>query len=275
MLYNKYVWLFFLGSTVYMLYYSDYYKTVEKYFVNQYDSIVTLIKVTSDQEIRTKTGEILFTQNALKKYTTLESGLYLSILGQVFDVSSGAKHYGPGETYHVFTGCDGSAAFITGDFTASGLTDDVSSLTNKQIQSLINWVEFYRKTYVYKGKLIGRYYNKDGSPTIERHKLEERIQIAMKRDSIEEERKTRFPPCNVEWDATSGTRVWCSKNSGGVTRNWIGVPRMLYDNPGLKNYRCACIRLESKEYKENLGMIRVYDGCDENSTICMIKSTAA
>lgn len=51
-----------------------------------------------------------------------------------------------------FLGRDASAAFITGDFTDSGLTDDVSSLTNKQIQSLMNWVEFYRKTYVYKGK---------------------------------------------------------------------------------------------------------------------------
>lgn len=50
-----------------------------------------------------------------------------------------------------FTGCDASAAFITGDFDESGLTDDVSSLTNKQIQSLMTWVEFYRKTYPYMG----------------------------------------------------------------------------------------------------------------------------
>lgn len=53
--------------------------------------------------------------------------------------------------FFFFSGLDGSAAFITGDFTDDGLTDDVSMLTNKQIQSLINWVEFYRKTYPYKG----------------------------------------------------------------------------------------------------------------------------
>lgn len=36
-------------------------------------------------------------------------GLYLAILGQVFDVHKGHKHYGPGGTYH----------FMTGDFTSS------------------------------------------------------------------------------------------------------------------------------------------------------------
>lgn len=31
-------------------------------------------------------------------------GLYLAILGQVFDVQKGRKHYGPGGTYHLMTG---------------------------------------------------------------------------------------------------------------------------------------------------------------------------
>lgn len=31
-------------------------------------------------------------------------GLYLAILGQVFDVQKGHKHYGPGGTYHFMTG---------------------------------------------------------------------------------------------------------------------------------------------------------------------------
>lgn len=36
-------------------------------------------------------------------------GLYLAILGQVFDVHKGHEHYGPGGTYH----------FMTGEFTSS------------------------------------------------------------------------------------------------------------------------------------------------------------
>ena len=62
------------------------------------------------------------------------------------------------------------------------------------------------------GKLIGRYYNEDGTPTNERFKLEEQVQIAKKHDETEEQKRLKFPPCNVEWDVTLGTRVWCSKN---------------------------------------------------------------
>lgn len=49
-------------------------------------------------------GEKLFTTGELKRHDNLENGLYLSIVGKVFDVTAGAKHYGPGSTYHPFTG---------------------------------------------------------------------------------------------------------------------------------------------------------------------------
>ena len=52
----------------------------------------------------TKTGK-LFTENDLKKNRGENGGdVYLSILGQVFDVTKGRKHYGPGGGYHFFTG---------------------------------------------------------------------------------------------------------------------------------------------------------------------------
>ena len=46
----------------------------------------------------------LFTEEELSRYDNLRNGLYLGIVGNVFDVSKGAKHYGPGETYHGFIG---------------------------------------------------------------------------------------------------------------------------------------------------------------------------
>lgn len=49
-------------------------------------------------------GQRVFTTSELKRYTNLENGLYLSILGQVFDVTKGEKHYGPGKQYHAFIG---------------------------------------------------------------------------------------------------------------------------------------------------------------------------
>lgn len=46
----------------------------------------------------------MFTTSELRQYTNLENGLYLSILGQVFDVTKGDQHYGPGGNYHAFIG---------------------------------------------------------------------------------------------------------------------------------------------------------------------------
>jgi predicted heme/steroid binding protein len=40
--------------------------------------------------------------------------VYLSILGDVFDVSSKPEFYGKGSGYHHFVGTDGSRAFVTG-----------------------------------------------------------------------------------------------------------------------------------------------------------------
>ena len=46
--------------------------------------------------------------------------LWLSICGQVFDVTAGARHYGSGGGYSFFTGRDGTRAFVTGEFNEAG-----------------------------------------------------------------------------------------------------------------------------------------------------------
>lgn len=48
----------------------------------------------------------MFSQEELAKYDGTEGskGIYLSILGQVFDVTKGVKHYGPGGSYNIFVG---------------------------------------------------------------------------------------------------------------------------------------------------------------------------
>ncbi|KAG8008235.1 Neuferricin, partial [Nibea albiflora] len=50
-----------------------------------------------------------------------------------------------------FSGKDASLAFITGDFTESGLTDDVSSLSPLQVMALYDWLLFYQKDYQFVG----------------------------------------------------------------------------------------------------------------------------
>lgn len=55
------------------------------------------------------------------------------------------------------SGRDASLAFITGDFSETGLTDDLSSLSPKQVVQLTDWTSFYDKTYIYKGKSSSQY----------------------------------------------------------------------------------------------------------------------
>lgn len=49
--------------------------------------------------------------------------IYLAINGSIYDVSQGARHYGPGGSYHFFAGKDASRAFVTSCFEEDGNPD--------------------------------------------------------------------------------------------------------------------------------------------------------
>lgn len=46
----------------------------------------------------------IFTHEELKETKNQKDKLYLAILGKVYDVTAGAKHYGPGGSYEFFVG---------------------------------------------------------------------------------------------------------------------------------------------------------------------------
>ncbi|XP_045680364.1 neuferricin isoform X2 [Phyllostomus hastatus] len=123
-----------------------------------------------------------------------DPGLYLALLGRVYDVSSGRRHYEPGAHYSGFA-----------------------------------------------GKVIGRFYGEDGLPTPELTQVEAKISKGLEANTRALEEKHKFPPCNAEWSSARGSRFWCSPNSGGVSRDWTGVPRKLY-KPGAKEPHCVCVR---------------------------------
>lgn len=56
----------------------------------------------------------------------------------------------------LFSGKDATRAYITGDFTEKGLTDDLDGVSEEMIAGLATWIEFYQKEYSYMGKLVGR-----------------------------------------------------------------------------------------------------------------------
>lgn len=210
--------------------------------------------------------ERIFTATDLLQYNGEEGspGMYLSILGNVYDVSKGAQHYAPGSSYNFFVGRDASRSFITGEFeTVTDEMDHVLTLTPQEIYSLRQWKDFYESDYKYKGKLIGRFYDENGNETPYYRRMTEQIEVAIREREAEVNLENQYPGCNIEWKEASGTRVWCTEKSGGKERDWVGVPRKFYA-PGETKYRCACIK------DELLGEnnIREYEDCDVKATSC-------
>jgi predicted heme/steroid binding protein len=87
-----------------------------------------------------------FSESELARYNGSNESLpiYLAIDGQVFDVTEGREHYGPGGAYHFFAGRDASRAFVTGCFDTH-LTHDVRGFTTEQLEQLKGWVQFYHE----------------------------------------------------------------------------------------------------------------------------------
>ncbi|XP_063002665.1 neuferricin [Elgaria multicarinata webbii] len=211
----------------------------------------------------------------LARYTGAEesAGLYLAVLGQVFDVQQGRRHYGPGGAYSFFSGKDATRAFATGDFTPAGLVDDISGLSPSEMLTIQNWLSFYNKNYVHIGKVAGRFYHPNGAPTETLHQAQSLVREGRRLQAQEQEQKKQFPPCNTEWSSTRGSRVWCSKQSGGVTRDWTGVPRKLYE-PGSSRSHCVCVKTEgllSDRGDLDNPNLQEYEGCHPLADWCAVK----
>lgn len=191
--------------------------------------------------------------------------LLLGILGKVYDVSTGHRYYKPGGSYDFFVGVDGSRAFSTGKF-KDDLTDNIDDLSDSQIGDIFSWQESYEKNYKYVGKLEGRFYDTSGKPTEYLFKAQE----ANDRNKAKQDKQTKFheryPSCNSEWSQEKGglVRVWCTTESGGVKRSWIGRPRLL-KNPHTQQEQCACVNDDDL----NQDMVKKYDNCDEKSRECV------
>uniref|UniRef100_A0A915Q051 Cytochrome b5 heme-binding domain-containing protein n=1 Tax=Setaria digitata TaxID=48799 RepID=A0A915Q051_9BILA len=212
--------------------------------------------------------------------TRPSKGTYLSILGRIYDVQKGAKHYGPSGSYHFFAGRDATRAFVSGDFSEKGLVDDVEGLSDQDLLGIFDWIKFYEKDYDLIGYLQGTYYDASGRPTSRLKEVITLMENALQWKNNQVEEAKIFPPCNSEWQKDIGGRVWCSRKSGGIEREWIGVPRKLFDSRS-KSYRCACVKnfgaplsrfpgMNKNSARGDLGNpnLEEYEGCKPTSTSC-------
>lgn len=235
---------------------------VDKTVDGKYESAA---KLTQTESIK------LFTKQELASYNGENGGpVYLALLGRVYDVSDGIHLYGRGCSYSYFAGRDASVSFITGEFEnfIEDEADDVISLEPSQLLGLSNWQKFYESRYVYKGKLIGRFYDDIGEPTEYYHKYLALLEQAEEAKNATNVLREKYPDCNIEWSAEKGAHVWCTKTSGGRERTWIGYPRKLFE-VGHENFRCACLRKEDLETKEV--MVKPYDDCEKFAHECYYK----
>lgn len=170
----------------------------------------------------------------------------------------------------MFPGKDASVAFITGDFekdpNAEQTNDDddvLKRLKPQEIYSIFQWQQFYDKDYIFVGRLAGRFYGYDGRKTEYMQRVEQQVELARAEKEQQKMLRIKYPPCNIEWKAETGTRVWCTNQSGGTNRDFVGVPRKFYE-VGKSEYRCACVpndRLDDP-------LLMQYDDCDSKSVEC-------
>ena len=81
--------------------------------------------------------------------------IYLSIFGRVYDVSKGAKFYGPDASYSMFAGKDVTRALCLGCKQPECLVRSTEGLTEAQINEGKRWLSFFHwhDKYAYVGSL--------------------------------------------------------------------------------------------------------------------------
>ena len=189
----------------------------------------------------------------------------LGFLGSVYNVTLGAQHYGPEAEYNVFAGRDASRAFVTGNFTHD-LHDDIHDIEEKMYSHVETWAAFYETTYPLVGRIDGRYYDSHGCATEELERVYRIFDKLAQDKANQSQENMNLPECNSEWngDLKKG-RVWCSDKSGGIEREWVGVPRIL-DVGDQK--RCVCLNLDDHEAAERGKNLLTYPGCDPSEPEC-------
>lgn len=128
-------------------------------------SLSKAVRVVTGEELESKTGG-----NG--------SEIWLSLLGEVYDVTAGEEFYGQGKSYGVFAGKDCSLCYVSGVFTADEASKHTDEISDAMLPGVLDWVSFYgtHKSYKFIGYLIDpRFYDDKGEPTSNLVSLRKRI----------------------------------------------------------------------------------------------------
>ncbi|GBG30884.1 Neuferricin-like [Hondaea fermentalgiana] len=214
-----------------------------------------------------ETSEHMFSEEELAKFDGVATPgkRYLAVLGEVFDVSSGEYYTGSGG-YGYFVGKDASRSFATGEFSGPA-RDDILDLNAGDVQGIVQWRDFYRshKDYSFKGKLVGRFYDPMGQPTLEIEKIQAIIADEEEAAAARAASKLQYPLCNSRWTQAEGYEVWCTNSLQTNFEAKRLVPRLIFD-PTTHKERCGCVELD--EAVQDTNKFKTYDKCNAKAQRC-------
>ena len=79
--------------------------------------------------------------------------IWLSVLGEVYDVTAGKDFYGPKTSYGGLSGTDCSLCFVSGIFTKEEGAKDTSEIETNVLPGILDWRNFYAG-YVSSTKIV-------------------------------------------------------------------------------------------------------------------------
>ncbi|KAH7923159.1 cytochrome b5 [Leucogyrophana mollusca] len=97
-----------------------------------------------------------FTVEQLKQYDGSDPSkpIYVAIKGQIFDVSRKGDVYGPGKSYNIFAGKDGSKGLGKSSLNPEDAVSDYSDLPENEKKVLDDWHTFFSKRYNIVGRIV-------------------------------------------------------------------------------------------------------------------------
>jgi membrane-associated progesterone receptor component len=96
-----------------------------------------------------------FTSQSLSLYNGADGRpVYISVEGQVHDVTSCSSFYGPGGPYQVFGGRECSRALALMAVDEKECNADLTGLNAAQLKTLSGWKERFNEKYPVVGRLI-------------------------------------------------------------------------------------------------------------------------
>ncbi|KAF8069918.1 cytochrome b5 [Lyophyllum atratum] len=114
----------------------------------------SIMQATRDDLAPPKSDPI--TTEELKKFDGSNPNLpiYVAIKGTIFDVTHKADVYGPGRSYSIFAGKDGSKGLGMSSLDPVNAVSDYSGLDEKDRKVLDDWHGFFSKRYNIVGKVV-------------------------------------------------------------------------------------------------------------------------